>query len=171
MSERFLRGAAACWHLAAAHTRPMRNTFPWSSSIRSSSENAHFPPSISLSHLNHGWRRSCKPTTSSWASAHPRAITKCGARWRSARRRGAMTFALPGVEGSYFTATSTQDPFIHQELHRDSLSHALGDRARLLRTPRVGPRRRRSRISLPVSREGTNRKRSMSSRRSPPPSR
>lgn len=34
----------------------------------------------------------------------------------AARRRGAMTFALPGSQGSYFTAPATQDPFIHQEL-------------------------------------------------------
>jgi D-sedoheptulose 7-phosphate isomerase len=34
----------------------------------------------------------------------------------AARDRGAMTFALPGVQGSYFTAASTKDPFIHQEL-------------------------------------------------------
>jgi D-sedoheptulose 7-phosphate isomerase len=34
----------------------------------------------------------------------------------AAGRRGAMTFALPGSEGSYFTARATQDPFIHQEL-------------------------------------------------------
>jgi D-sedoheptulose 7-phosphate isomerase len=33
-----------------------------------------------------------------------------------ARRRHAMTFALPGVEGSYFTTAATEDPFIHQEL-------------------------------------------------------
>jgi D-sedoheptulose 7-phosphate isomerase len=33
-----------------------------------------------------------------------------------ARQRRAMTFALPGVEGSYFAAPATQDPFIHQEL-------------------------------------------------------
>ena len=33
-----------------------------------------------------------------------------------ARQRDAMTFALPGVEGSYFTAAATNDPFIHQEL-------------------------------------------------------
>jgi len=33
-----------------------------------------------------------------------------------ARRCNAMTFALPGVEGSYFTAAATKDPFIHQEL-------------------------------------------------------
>ena len=34
----------------------------------------------------------------------------------NARERHAMTFALPGVEGSYFTSAATQDPFIHQEL-------------------------------------------------------
>jgi D-sedoheptulose 7-phosphate isomerase len=33
-----------------------------------------------------------------------------------ARRRGAMTFALPGYEGSYFSRAATEDPFIHQEL-------------------------------------------------------
>jgi len=34
----------------------------------------------------------------------------------AARSRRAMTFALPGVEGSYFAPAATQDPFIHQEL-------------------------------------------------------
>jgi D-sedoheptulose 7-phosphate isomerase len=33
-----------------------------------------------------------------------------------ARKRGAMTFALPGEEGSYFAHAVTRDPFIHQEL-------------------------------------------------------
>lgn len=33
-----------------------------------------------------------------------------------ARRRGAMTFALPGVEGSYAVGPETGEPFIHQEL-------------------------------------------------------
>jgi D-sedoheptulose 7-phosphate isomerase len=33
-----------------------------------------------------------------------------------ARRRGAMTFALPGVGGSYFCNPATSDAFIHQEL-------------------------------------------------------
>lgn len=32
-----------------------------------------------------------------------------------ARERGALTFALPGSEGSYFTPAATSDPFIHQE--------------------------------------------------------
>jgi D-sedoheptulose 7-phosphate isomerase len=34
----------------------------------------------------------------------------------AARGRHAMTFALPGVEGSYFCNPGTQDAFIHQEL-------------------------------------------------------
>jgi D-sedoheptulose 7-phosphate isomerase len=34
----------------------------------------------------------------------------------ASRERHAMTFALPGAQGSYFTAAATQDPFIHQEL-------------------------------------------------------
>src|ERR1700691_865238 len=33
-----------------------------------------------------------------------------------ARQRDTMTFALPGVQGSYFTSAATNDPFIHQEL-------------------------------------------------------
>ncbi len=33
-----------------------------------------------------------------------------------ARRRGAMTFSLPGAGGSYFCNPATADPFIHQEL-------------------------------------------------------
>jgi D-sedoheptulose 7-phosphate isomerase len=32
-----------------------------------------------------------------------------------AQSRGAMTFALPGHEGSYFVAPASDDPFIHQE--------------------------------------------------------
>jgi D-sedoheptulose 7-phosphate isomerase len=34
----------------------------------------------------------------------------------SAQMRGAMTFALPGVQGSFALETPTHDPFIHQEL-------------------------------------------------------
>src|SRR5580700_7177025 len=35
---------------------------------------------------------------------------------QQAHARDAMTFALPGVEGSYALDTPTQDPFMHQEL-------------------------------------------------------
>src|SRR6202167_4600915 len=34
----------------------------------------------------------------------------------AASRRGAMTFALPGAEGSYFCNPATENAFIHQEL-------------------------------------------------------
>lgn len=34
----------------------------------------------------------------------------------AANKRGAMTFALPGNEGSYFLTAPSHDPFIHQEL-------------------------------------------------------
>jgi len=33
-----------------------------------------------------------------------------------ARARGAMTFALPGTEGSYAVEAATHDPFMHQEM-------------------------------------------------------
>jgi D-sedoheptulose 7-phosphate isomerase len=63
----------------------------------------------------------------------------------SARRRHAMTFALPGAEGSYFSNAATEDAFLHQELieilyhtlwetvhvffeHRE-LGHDVGDAA------------------------------------------
>jgi len=35
---------------------------------------------------------------------------------QEAHRRGAMTFALPGIEGSYTVDAATQDPFMHQEM-------------------------------------------------------
>ena len=46
----------------------------------------------------------------------PEGDTKVWAALDAARQRGAMTFALPGVEGSYFASPATHDPFIHQEL-------------------------------------------------------
>jgi D-sedoheptulose 7-phosphate isomerase len=46
----------------------------------------------------------------------PEGDTEVWAALDTARRRRAMTFALPGVEGSYFASAVTQDPFIHQEL-------------------------------------------------------
>ena len=46
----------------------------------------------------------------------PDGDTEVWAALDTARQRGAMTFALPGVTGSYFAQVGTQDPFIHQEL-------------------------------------------------------
>jgi D-sedoheptulose 7-phosphate isomerase len=42
----------------------------------------------------------------------------------SARQRDAMTFALPGLEGSYSTNPASQNPFIHQEI-MEALYHTL----------------------------------------------
>ena len=42
----------------------------------------------------------------------------------SAARRGAMTFALPGTEGSYAVEPGSDDPFVHQEL-LEVLYHTL----------------------------------------------
>jgi len=42
----------------------------------------------------------------------------------SAARHNAMTFALPGLHGSYFAPAATRDPFIHQEL-LEILYHTL----------------------------------------------
>jgi D-sedoheptulose 7-phosphate isomerase len=46
----------------------------------------------------------------------PEGDSEVSAALNFARQRGAMTFALPGVEGSYFAAAATHDPFMHQEL-------------------------------------------------------
>ena len=46
----------------------------------------------------------------------PEGDTEVDAALASARGRGAMTFALPGTEGSYALQPVTKDPFIHQEL-------------------------------------------------------
>jgi D-sedoheptulose 7-phosphate isomerase len=46
----------------------------------------------------------------------PEGDTEVSAALASAHSRGAMTFALPGENGSYALAPATRDPFIHQEL-------------------------------------------------------
>ena len=46
----------------------------------------------------------------------PEGDPEVGAALHAARHRDAMTFALPGSEGSYFTAAAASNPFIHQEV-------------------------------------------------------
>ena len=72
-----------------------------------------------------------------------------------ARRRGAMTFALPGQRRRLRRASSTRPRLRAPGADRDPVPHALGDRARLLRAPRAGPRRRAGRLSLSVPRHAT----------------
>jgi D-sedoheptulose 7-phosphate isomerase len=42
----------------------------------------------------------------------------------AAKQRGAMCFALPGLEGAYFSAAGSSDPFVHQEIV-EMLYHTL----------------------------------------------
>ena len=71
----------------------------------------------------------------------------------AASQRGAMTFALPGASG-FLLRRSRDARSIHSSgTDRNSLPYALGDGARLLRASRIGPRRRRSGLSLSVSRQ------------------
>ena len=60
--------------------------------------------------------------------------------------------ASPVSRGSYALEAATAGSLHAPGDDRNPLSHALGDRARLLRAPRTGPRRRRCRISVSVSR-------------------
>jgi D-sedoheptulose 7-phosphate isomerase len=46
----------------------------------------------------------------------PEGDSEVWAALESASSRGAMTFALPGLEGSYAIGSHTSDPFMHQEL-------------------------------------------------------
>ena len=46
----------------------------------------------------------------------PEGDTEVWATLQDAQARGAMTFALPGSDGSYAIDAATQDPFIHQEM-------------------------------------------------------
>jgi D-sedoheptulose 7-phosphate isomerase len=46
----------------------------------------------------------------------PEGDVEVSAALRCARSRDAMTFALPGLEGSYSVVAATDDPFMHQEM-------------------------------------------------------
>jgi D-sedoheptulose 7-phosphate isomerase len=46
----------------------------------------------------------------------PEGDSEVWAALRHSRSQAAMTFALPGIEGSYAVEAATQDPFLHQEM-------------------------------------------------------
>ncbi len=74
-------------------------------------------PALDLSLAFEPWLKTLvQPDDMVMGFGPPEGDTEVWAALDAARRRGAMTFALPGSEGSYFTAPATQDPFIHQEL-------------------------------------------------------
>jgi D-sedoheptulose 7-phosphate isomerase len=101
-------------------------------------------PALDLSILFRPWLQTIlRPEDIVMGFGPPEGDPMVWATLREARAREAMTFALPGTEGSYALAPVTEDPFIHQEMvemlyhtlwesvhvffeHRE-LGHDLGD--------------------------------------------
>ena len=74
-------------------------------------------PALDLSLLYRPWLRSILRADDMVMGFGPPAGDDDGAETlREARSRGAMTFALPGGDGSYSVGAATDDPFIHQEI-------------------------------------------------------
>lgn len=74
-------------------------------------------PALDLSILFQPWLETIlQPEDMVMGFGPPEGDAEVAAALQSAQRHKAMTFALPGTEGSYALATPTDDPFIHQEL-------------------------------------------------------
>jgi D-sedoheptulose 7-phosphate isomerase len=74
-------------------------------------------PALDLSVLFRPWIEAVlRPEDIVMGFGPPEGDADVSATLQQAHRRGAMTFALPGFEGSYSVAAATQDPFIHQEM-------------------------------------------------------
>jgi D-sedoheptulose 7-phosphate isomerase len=74
-------------------------------------------PALDLSMLFAPWVQSIlKPADMVMGFGPPEGDTEVWAALQDAHTRGAMTFALPGVQGSYSIDAATSDPFMHQEL-------------------------------------------------------
>ena len=74
-------------------------------------------PALDLSILFHAWIDALvQPEDIVMGFGPPEGDDEVLATLDLARRRGAMTFALPGPEGSYAMQAATTDPFMHQEL-------------------------------------------------------
>jgi D-sedoheptulose 7-phosphate isomerase len=88
-------------------------------------------PALDLSLLFRPWLEAIlRPEDIVMGFGPPQGDSEVWATLQQAHRQEAMTFALPGIEGSYAVDAATQDPLIHQEII---------DGARFLRTPRTGP--------------------------------
>jgi D-sedoheptulose 7-phosphate isomerase len=74
-------------------------------------------PALDLSILFRPWLEAVlQPEDIVMGFGPPEGDAEVMAALHSAQQRKAMTFALPGSEGSYALQTPTRDPFIHQEL-------------------------------------------------------
>ena len=74
-------------------------------------------PALDLSIASRAWIESIvRPDDMVMGFGPPQGDPEVWATLQEAHRRGAMTFALPGTEGSYVVSAATDDPFIHQEM-------------------------------------------------------
>ncbi len=82
-------------------------------------------PALDLSLIYRPWLRSIlRPDDMVMGFGPPLGDTDVIDTLREAKARGAMTFALPGTEGSYAVEATTSDPFAHQEII-EMLYHTL----------------------------------------------
>jgi D-sedoheptulose 7-phosphate isomerase len=74
-------------------------------------------PALDLSVLFRPWLEAIlRPEDIVMGIGPPDGDPEVWATLQEAHHQGAMTFALPGVEGSYAVDATTQDPFMHQEM-------------------------------------------------------
>jgi D-sedoheptulose 7-phosphate isomerase len=74
-------------------------------------------PALDLSMAYRPWLRSIvRPEDMVMGFGPPEEDDDVSATLREAHARGAMTFALPGMEGSYSVEAATHDSFVHQEI-------------------------------------------------------
>ena len=74
-------------------------------------------PALDLSVLFRPWLKAIlRPEDIVMGFGPPDGDPEVWATLQQAHGLGAMTFALPGVEGSYAVEAATQDPFVHQEI-------------------------------------------------------
>jgi D-sedoheptulose 7-phosphate isomerase len=74
-------------------------------------------PALDLSVLFRPWVEAIlRPEDIVMGFGPPEGDAEVWATLQQARQRQAMTFALPGVEGSYAVDAATHDPFLHQEM-------------------------------------------------------
>ena len=115
MSERFLRGgrllafgrgpyATDAQHVAVEFVHPVI-------------VGKRALPALDLSVLFRPWLEAIlRPEDIVMGFGPPEGDPEVWAAIQQARLKDAMTFALPGVEGSYAVAAATEDPFMHQEM-------------------------------------------------------
>jgi D-sedoheptulose 7-phosphate isomerase len=74
-------------------------------------------PAIDLSMLFRPWLEALlQPEDMVMGFGPPEGDPEICSALQFAQQRRAMTFALPGTQGSYFVSPDTRDPFVHQEL-------------------------------------------------------